>query len=102
MLARDPLGIVQVWSERLEEGKQAVVGAEVGALGALVLELKLKVHGVEDYATLMASLRVADPKMMDVAVLRTCARGCTKRRWRCTAGLIRLTKRRVLSGGGLR
>jgi hypothetical protein len=39
MLARDPLGIVQVWSERLEEGKQAVVGAETGALVALVLEL---------------------------------------------------------------
>jgi hypothetical protein len=68
MLARDPLGIVQVWSERLEEGKQAVLGAEAGALGALVLELRLKVHGVEDYAPLMASLRLPDPKMMDVAV----------------------------------
>ena len=41
MLARDPLGIVQVWSERPEEGKQAVLGAEAGALGALVLELRL-------------------------------------------------------------
>lgn len=40
----------------------------MGALGALVLELKLKVHGVEDYAALMASLRLPDPKMMDVAV----------------------------------
>jgi sulfur dioxygenase len=27
-----------------------------------------KVHGVEDYAALMASLRLPDPKMMDVAV----------------------------------
>jgi sulfur dioxygenase len=26
------------------------------------------VHGVEDYAALMASLRLPDPKMMDVAV----------------------------------
>ena len=40
----------------------------MGALGTLVLELKLKVHGVEDYAALMASLRLPDPKMMDVAV----------------------------------
>ncbi len=35
MLARDPFGIV-LWSERLEEGKEAVVGTETGALGALV------------------------------------------------------------------
>jgi hypothetical protein len=27
-----------------------------------------KVHDVEDYAALMASLRLPDPKMMDVAV----------------------------------
>ena len=41
---------------------------DFSALWSRRFPVDFKVHGVEDYATLMASLRVADPKMMDVAV----------------------------------
>jgi sulfur dioxygenase len=48
------------------EQQQGIVAA--AERGGAIGRAKLKVHGVEDYAALMASLRLPDPKMMDVAV----------------------------------
>jgi hypothetical protein len=48
------------------EQQQGIVAA--AAPGGAIGRAKLKLHGVEDCAALMASLRLPDPKMMDVAV----------------------------------